>query len=118
MAAKRPDGGLEHEIMTVLWGTADALSPSDVRERLGGDLAYTTVATVLGRLHTKGLVVRSEHGKGFRYRAGVDEAQLAATKMRAVLSGASNRADVLSGFVSGLSKRDANALRKLLDGSP
>ena len=118
MTAKRPDGGLEHEILTVLWGAAGALSPSDVRERLTGDLAYTTVATGLGRLHAKGLVVRLEHAKGFRYRARVHEAQLAATKMRDVLSGASNRAEVLSGFVSGLSKRDANALRKLLDGSP
>src|SRR6266571_5467268 len=31
-----------------------ALSPGDVRDRLGGDLAYTTVVTILSRLHDKG----------------------------------------------------------------
>ena len=112
---KRPDGGLEHEIMVVLWASAQPLSPSDVRECLDGDLAYTTVATVLGRLQAKGLVSRSEHGKAYRYQANLTEAELAANKMRDALSGASNRSDALSGFVGGLSTRDANALRKILD---
>lgn len=44
--------------------------PSTVREvtdALRGRFAYTTVMTVLGRLHEKGLVGREQHGRGYLY---------------------------------------------------
>jgi predicted transcriptional regulator len=113
---KRPDGALEHDILTVLWGAAEPLQPADVKTRLGTDLAYTSVATVLGRLHDKGLVERLPAGRAFAYRAVVDEAQLAARRIDDVLSTANDRTAVLARFVGTLSKRDARALRKLLDG--
>lgn len=41
----------------------------EVLEALDDDLAYTTVATVLDRLHDKGRVTRSKAGRAWHYRA-------------------------------------------------
>jgi predicted transcriptional regulator len=112
---KRPDGALEHDILTVLWAATEPLQPADVKTRLGSDLAYTSIATVLGRLHDKGLVERLPSGRAFAYRAMVDEAQLAARRIDDVLSSANDRSAVLAKFVGALSKREAKALRKMLD---
>ena len=116
MMAKRPDGALEHEIMTVLWSAGCPLLPSAVKDRLTTSLAYTSVATVLGRLQAKGLVTREERGRAFVYEAAVDESELAARRIIDVLSSVSDRDAVLAGFVGNLSKREAKALRALLDG--
>ena len=50
-------GPLEMRILGFLDG-AEPQSVADLRARLGNELAYTTVMTVLSRLHDKGLVVR------------------------------------------------------------
>ena len=113
---KRPDGALEHDIMTILWAADRPLHPSEVKEQLDHGLAYTSVATVLGRLHAKGLVERESDGRAFVYTAAVGEAELAARRIADVLAAATDRTAVLAGFVGSLSKRDATALRKLLDG--
>ena len=114
--AKQPGGALEQEIMVVLWAAERALPPGEIRARLNRDLAYTSVATVLGRLQSKGLVERIESGRAFVYRAVVDEPELAARRIGAVLSATSDRAAVLARFIGNLSKRDAKALRAILDG--
>ena len=84
------------------------------KDRLETELAYTSVATVLGRLHTKGLVERTESGRAFAYRAAIDESQLAVRRIGAVLESAPDKAQVLAGFVGTLSKKDIKALRALL----
>lgn len=111
---KRPDGALEHDIMAVLWAADRPLQPGDIKARLETDLAYTSVATVLGRLHTKGLVERIESGRAFAYRAAIDESQLAVRRIGAVLESAPDRAQVLAGFVGALSTKDIKSLRALL----
>ena len=73
--SKRPDGALEHDIMTVLWNARRPLQPGEIKERLAIDLAYTSVATVLGRLQAKGLVTRSESGRAFAYEAALAESE-------------------------------------------
>ena len=113
--AKRPDGALEHDIMTVLWAQGRPLQPGEIKELLHTDLAYTSVATVLGRLHVKGLVGRHEAGRAFAYEALVDESALAARRIGDLLASASDRRAVLAGFIGSLSKRDAKALRALLE---
>lgn len=112
---RRPDGSLEHDILTVLWSADRPLLPAEVKERLEADLAYTSVATVLGRLHAKGLVRRDPSGRAFTYEAVLDEAALAARRIKDVLSSATDRRAVLAGFVGALSGRDMKALRSLLD---
>lgn len=79
--SKRPDGVLEHGVLEALWQASGPLLPTQVRERVAGDLAYTSIATILARLHTKGLVERTAVGRAFAYRATITESQLAARRM-------------------------------------
>lgn len=111
---KRPDGSLEHDIMAVLWAADGPLPPGEVKDRLPFDLAYTSVATVLGRLQAKGWVSRTPAGRGFAYAAVVGEADLAAQRIADVLAAADDRDAVLMTFVGKLSRRDLRALRSLL----
>lgn len=113
--AKRPDGALEHDIMIVLWAAGSPLPPGVIKDRLGTDLAYTSVATVLGRLHAKGLVTRAPAGRAFTYEAALAEPDLAAQRINTILSSTNDPKAVLARFVGGLSKSDAKAMRSLLD---
>lgn len=61
---------LELEIMQVLWEQG-ACTVSEVQPRLKGDLAYTTVQTMLNVLLKKDKVTREPEGRAFRYRAAV-----------------------------------------------
>lgn len=112
---KRPDGELEQEVLSVLWGSDRALLPAEVNERLDSRLAYTSVATVLSRLYSKGLAVRDPVGRAFAYKAAVGEAELAARRITDVLDAAADRGQVLAGFVGSLSPKEARALRALLE---
>ena len=63
---------LELKIMQVLW----RLGPSPVQavqQELEGELAYTTVQTMLNVLERKGRVTRRLRGRAFEYRAAVSE---------------------------------------------
>jgi predicted transcriptional regulator len=58
---------LELRIMQILWDAGP--SPVQVvQERLGNDLAYTTVQTMLNVMQRKGHVARSLVGRAFEYR--------------------------------------------------
>jgi BlaI family transcriptional regulator, penicillinase repressor len=61
---------LELQIMQVLW-TAGPSPVSAVQERLGSDLAYTTVQTMLNVLLRKKKVRRTQVGRAFTYEAAV-----------------------------------------------
>jgi predicted transcriptional regulator len=114
---RRASGALEAEILGILRTANRPLTPGDVRERItsgqGGDLSYSTVVTIVSRLHDKGLLSRQRSGRGFIYTA-VDEASLAASRMSSALGSGIDHDAVLSRFVSGLSGRDAKLLRRLL----
>jgi predicted transcriptional regulator len=112
-APRRPHGALEAEVLDVLRAAAAPLSPGQVRERLAEDLSYSTVVTIVSRLHAKGLLERERSGRAFVYRP-VDDASRAASQMSQALQAGSDHGAVLSRFVSGLSGRDARLLRNLL----
>lgn len=62
-------GPLEMQVLGLL-GASSPQSVHDLQaalEKAGSDLAYTTVMTVLVRLHEKGLVVRTKEGRRFLY---------------------------------------------------
>jgi predicted transcriptional regulator len=61
---------LELQIMQVLW-EAGAATVADVQARLPGELAYTTVQTMLNVLLKKKKVKRTEAGRAFRYQPAV-----------------------------------------------
>jgi predicted transcriptional regulator len=115
MVERRADGELENDVLGVLWATDDALTPGEVNEALGADLAYTTVMTVLTRLWRKGLLERTRRGRAYAYRALVSESDLALRRLNETLAGASDRAEVLARFVGSLSRRDVAHLRRILD---
>lgn len=115
MVQRRPMGSLEADILEILWRDEGAVSPAEVRDRLDGDLAYTTVTTVLSRLVDKGLVQRTRQGRGFVYAATVSEADLTAARMRTALAATTDRVATMSRFVDGLSKKEAAALRAALE---
>jgi hypothetical protein len=62
-----------------------------VQERLGGDLAYTTVVTILTRLLAKDAVARERQERSFIWTPTADVAGLAALKMRWLLDNATAR---------------------------
>lgn len=115
MSDRRPMGALESEVLSVLWSSDEPLNPGDVRDGLVDPPAYTTVMTILSRLWQKGIVTRKREGRAYTYRPKVTEAELAATRMRAHLDGAGDRAAVLSRFVDTLTRRDERLLRKILE---
>jgi BlaI family penicillinase repressor len=61
---------LELEIMQVLW-QAGPCTVAEVQPKLQGDLAYTTVQTMLNVLLRKNKVRRVQEGRAFRYRPAV-----------------------------------------------
>ncbi|MER7273989.1 BlaI/MecI/CopY family transcriptional regulator [Dactylosporangium sp. NPDC000244] len=114
---RRAWGSLESDVMTVLWAAAGPLSPAQVQQALGRDLAYNTVQTILTRLQEKGLVRRRVSlagGRGYEYFPAEDQASAAARRMRAVLDGPGDRHAVLRQFTAGLEPADAELLRALL----
>ncbi len=114
MSARREMGSLETEVLMCLWASEAPLSPAEVRSALGDTLAYTTVMTVLTRLWRKGLAERDAQGRGFVYRPLVSEAELVAQRMHSDLMRSSDRDGALAQFVSGLSRREAQTLRRLM----
>ncbi len=117
MTVPRPMGPLESEVMEYLWAVGSGI-PSEVQAALGGDLAYTTVMTILTRLWKKGLLERERTGRAFTYRPVESQAEHRARGMRSTLDQASDREAVLSRFVDELSDRDARVLRRLLEAGP
>ena len=67
---EKPLTPLELEIMNVLWDHG-ASTVSEVQPKLKGDLAYTTVMTMLNVLLRKKKVKRVQEGRAFRYRPAV-----------------------------------------------
>lgn len=74
-------GTLEYPIMEALWQRFP-MNVGDVLERLNDprgeddELAYTTVMTVLSRLHDKGIVDREKKGRSYQYRPRFTESEL------------------------------------------
>ncbi|WP_329175370.1 BlaI/MecI/CopY family transcriptional regulator [Streptomyces decoyicus] len=114
-ARRRGQGQLEAQVLAALHHSPVPATAAWVQERLGGDLAYTTVMTILSRLHAKQAVTRERSGRAYVWTPAADEAGLAALRMRRVLDGEPDRDAVLTSFVSALSAHDEQLLRTLLD---
>src|SRR5258707_572480 len=121
---RRGAGELEAAVLSVLWQAGRALSPGEVQQALTGqagapELSYSTVVTILSRLHAKKALGRRRDGRAFRYAPVADEAGLAARRLAAMLDKEPDRQAVLSRFVADLSGSDEQLLRDLLgDGTP
>jgi predicted transcriptional regulator len=114
MVIRRATGELEEAVLRFVWAMDAAVTPAEVHESVAPDLAYTTVMTVLTRLHHKGRLERERRGRAYAYWAPDGEASHRAGQMRNQLSSADNRDAVLSSFVEKLSDAEAAELRRLL----
>ncbi|GGX01740.1 hypothetical protein GCM10010297_24230 [Streptomyces malachitofuscus] len=111
---RRGQGELEALVLAALREAEGPATAGWVQQRLGGDLAYTTVITILTRLLAKGAVTRERAGRSFAWTSASDQAGLAAHRMRRVLDAESDREAVLASFVTGLGPDDERLLRELL----
>ncbi len=118
MRRRRDAGELESAVLSVLWASEDPLTPAQVLETLPGGLAYTTVMTVLSRLHTKGLTQRIPAGRGYAYRPAEDHAEFTARQMHRLLAQEQDPGAILANFVGELDPSEEQALRDLLSGRP
>ena len=101
-------------MLAALWASPEPLTAGDVQATVDGALAYTTVTTILTRLHQKGAVDRAKVGRAFAYRPIVAESAIAAEKVRRLLDRGQDRGAVLQGLIDGLSGDEEQALRDLL----
>jgi predicted transcriptional regulator len=80
-------GELESRIMRLVW-TDPGATAREIHARLAPPrLAYTTILTVLDRLHGKGLVARERKGRRFSYTPAIDRVEFEARITRDVLEG-------------------------------
>ena len=111
-------GPLARRVMSRLWeGGAQTVAQVATALNLGAEraLAYTTVMTILVRLHQKGYVTRTRSGRQYIYCAAMDEASLRAAVGRQELRGLIARfgAASLANFAADLSEADPQLKRQL-----
>ena len=95
-------GGLEAELMNLLWAASEPLGVRELASRLPGPpRAYTTLVTVLTRLVGKGLVERAGDGRRYTYRPAGDPDQLTARAIERLLAASADRRAVLAHLVTG-----------------
>lgn len=110
-------GDLERRVMEELWASARPKSVREVHAVLvtERDIAYTTVMTVLDRLAKKGLALREQHARAYRYAAAQTREEMVAEVMLTALAGsAAERSAALVAFVDRVSDDEAAALREAL----
>ena len=108
-------GDLERRVLEILWARPGAdLSVRDVADQLHG-YAYTTVATVLGRLTDKGHLTRTKVGRATRYTSIDSGSALAATVMHEALGSTVDTAATLAAFARTISPSEARLLRLALE---
>ncbi len=108
----------ELDVMSVVWELGSA-TVGEVLERLGENLAYTTVLTVLRTLETKGAVRHEKDGKAYRYYALVESGHVGDRAIDRLLDKVyqGSREMLIAHLVEdeGLSPPELKRIRRLLD---
>jgi len=104
--------------MAVLWDL-EAATVAEVQKRIGAQLAYTTVLTILRTLEEKGHVGHTQEGKAYRYHPLVARDRASASAVRQLVGKMFQGSPelLLTHLVSdrALSKDDLENLRRLVD---
>ena len=112
---RRGSGELEGEVLAVLHAADRPLVPADVQASLGDERAYTTVLTILARLHAKGVISRIPAGRAFAYFPVQSAAETVAGQMHNLLGIGADKAAVLAQFVDRLDPADEQLLEHLIE---
>lgn len=103
--------------MALLWQQPGRFfTVRDVFDTVDDDLAYTTVMTVLSRLHLKGLLERRRQGRAWTYRPSMSQNEYAARAMASAFHDSDDRHGTLLHFVERLTPEEQRALRDRLLG--
>lgn len=107
--------------MEVVWEADRPVSVRQVLEQIAQSQAehlpaYTTVMTVLDRLHDKGWVTRAPAGRAYVYRPRQSREEHVADVMSQALDGSGDRTMALEHFAAALPATDLAALRRALTG--
>src|SRR5262249_28118123 len=95
-------GGLEAELMELLWAAGEPLGVRELAGLLPGPpRAASTLVTVLTHLMDKGLVERAGDGRRYTYRPAGDPDQLTARAIERLLAAARDPPAVLAHRVTG-----------------
>lgn len=107
-------GGLEAEVMNVLWASSTPLSVHDLVDTLNErkQFAYTTILTVVTHLHDKGWVEREKRSRAYYYRPVHTREEATSLALRELLDTSADPAAVLLHFAGTVSESEHEALRK------
>lgn len=105
-------GPLEQRVLSALWERPNSTA-RDILNYLGFDLAYTTVATTIRRLATKGLAVYIPDGRRFRYTARFNLAEFNQMRAKQLLRLGTSSAVALADFVEAIGELDPTLLDEL-----
>lgn len=113
-------GPLGAPIMRIVWsrGQVTVRTVADALEReTGRQHAYTTVMTILARLHERGLLHRAKVGRGYMYRPVGDESEILASMGEQAVDRLLERygTAALRRFAQHLSDLDPELRARLLD---
>lgn len=106
-------GSLEARVMGLLWDEG-ASTIRGLIDRLPGDFAYTTIATVLSNLHRKKLVVVGKQGRSTVYSARDSREEHVASVMDHALGTSRDRAASILHFAERIPDSDLDLLRDYL----
>ena len=107
-------GDLEAAIMDRLWDWDHAATVREMLNDLAQErrLAYTTVMTVMGILHGKGVLRREKHGRAWRYWPAETKAEHDARLMAEVLRSGRDHQLTIRRFLERVSEDEMASLRR------
>ena len=110
--ARQPE--LERRVIDTLWQGGE-WSVREVHQEVDDGLAYTTIATVLDRLHAKGRVQREKDGIAWRYHATRTREEALAAEVGRVMQRAEGASEtLLVAFLDEVEQHDPGALDRLM----
>jgi predicted transcriptional regulator len=118
--ALRQLGDLEAQVMDRIWRRGRPVLVRDIVEDLAAErvLAYTTIMTVMDKLHRKGWLRREARGRAYVYEAVASRESYTARLMRDAWATSANQAAAFVHFLEQLSEDEARALRAALEICP
>jgi predicted transcriptional regulator len=113
----REFGDLEMAIMEVMWASDGPCVVREVRERLRyrRPVAYTTVMTVMGILHRKGVLHRDKPGRAWRYWPEEAREDHDARLMAEILRSGGDEGVTIRRFLERVNDDEMEILRSALD---
>jgi predicted transcriptional regulator len=106
--------------MERIWRLGRPVLVREILEELAAErvIAYTTVMTVMDKLHQKGWLRREPRGRAYVYEAVASREAYTARLMRDAWATSDNQAAAFVHFLEQLSEQEARALRTALEICP